>query len=99
MRPMTPADAISAISLCARYPQFHGAPIHIGLPQMIGIEDLKATYGGHGFTDVGETELPVFWACGATAQLVALQARLPLCITHYKAHMVMTDLPVLPSEG
>jgi len=99
MRPMTPADAISAISLCSRYPQFHGAPVHIGLPEMLGIEDLKSTYGGHGFTDVRETELPVFWACGATAQLVALQARLPLCITHYKAHMVLTDLPVLQSKA
>ncbi len=99
MRAMTPADAISAISICARYPQFHGAPIHIGLPGMIGIEDIKTTYGGHGFTDVRDTELPVFWACGATAQIVALHARLPLCITHYKAHMVLTDLPILQQEN
>jgi len=99
MRPMAPADAISAISVCASYPQFHGAPIHIGLPHLIGIEDLGTTYGGHGFTDVGEGELPVFWACGATAQLVAKEARLPLCITHHKAHMVLTDMPVLSRES
>jgi len=99
MRPMVPADAIAAISVCALYPQFHGAPIHIGLPHMIGIENIGTTYGGHGFTDVRDTELPVFWACGATAQLVALEARLPICITHYKAHMVLTDMLVLPAKA
>jgi uncharacterized protein YcsI (UPF0317 family) len=36
----------------------------------------------------------VFWACGATAQIAALAARLPFCITHHKAHMVVTDLPI-----
>ena len=39
-------------------------------------------------------EQPVFWACGATAQIAALAARLPFCITHHKAHMVVTDLPI-----
>lgn len=95
MRPMTPGDAIQAISICARYPEFHGAPIHIGLPQSIGIEDLARSYGGHGLTALQEDELPVFWACAATAQIAAVAARLPLCITHYKAHMVLTDVPVL----
>ncbi|HSI47188.1 MAG TPA: DUF1445 domain-containing protein [Ideonella sp.] len=94
MRALRAADAIRAISVSAGYPQFHGAPVHLGQPGLIGIGDLAQSYGGHGLTQLHEDELPVFWACGATAQLAARQARLPLCITHYKAHMVVTDLPV-----
>jgi len=91
MRALRPADAITAITVSAAYPQFHGSPISIGLPELIGIDDLRHSYGGHGLTQLNSDELPVFWACGATAQLAALAARLPLCITHYKAHMVVTD--------
>jgi uncharacterized protein YcsI (UPF0317 family) len=94
MRAMRPADAIAATIVSARYPQFHGAPVSIGLPHLIGVDDLSKSYGGHGLTRLNDDELPVFWACGATAQLAALEARLPLLITHYKAHMVLTDLPI-----
>lgn len=91
MRALRPADAIRATVLSASQPMFHGAPVHIGLPELIGIEDLAESYGGHGLTALRGDELPVFWACGATAQLAARQAGLDLCITHHKAHMVLTD--------
>jgi len=91
MRALTPADAIAATLLSASYPKFHGAPVHIGIPEAIGIADLGESYGGHGLTALHDDELPVFWACGATAQMAALHAQLPLCITHHKAHMVLTD--------
>ncbi|SIO37637.1 D-glutamate cyclase family protein [Paraburkholderia phenazinium] len=94
MRALSPADAIRATLVSSRHTMFHGAPVHIGLPQLIGIEDLSQSYGGHGLTTLREDELPVFWACGATAQLAAMHARLPFCITHYKAHMVVTDLRI-----
>jgi uncharacterized protein YcsI (UPF0317 family) len=93
MRALRPADAIAATIVSSRYPDFHGAPIWIGLPHLIGV-DLAKPYGGHGLTELREDELPVFWACGATAQLAALEAKLPLLITHHKAHMVLTDLPI-----
>lgn len=32
MRPMTPAQALIAVELTARYARVHGAPIHIGNP-------------------------------------------------------------------
>jgi len=94
MRALRAADAIRAITVSQHYPMFHGEPVHIGTPSLIGIDDLSRSYGGHGLTQLHDDELPVFWACGATAQLAAHQARLPLCITHHKAHMVVTDLPV-----
>jgi uncharacterized protein YcsI (UPF0317 family) len=94
MRALRPADAIAASEICDRYPQFHGRPIAVGSPHLIGIDDLSASYGGHGLTALRDDEIPVFWPCGATAQLAALEAKLPLLITHYKAHMVLTDLPI-----
>jgi uncharacterized protein YcsI (UPF0317 family) len=99
MRALRAADAIRAIVVSQHYPQFHGQPVHLGAPALIGIDDLSASYGGHGLTQLADDELPVFWACGATAQMAALQARLPLCITHHKAHMVVTDLPVQPHRS
>jgi uncharacterized protein YcsI (UPF0317 family) len=92
MRALTPTDAIRATILSARYPQFHGFPVSLALPQDLGIADLAQSYGGHGLTFLAPGELPVFWACGATGQNAVRKARLPLCITHYKAHMVVTDL-------
>jgi uncharacterized protein YcsI (UPF0317 family) len=90
MRALRPGDAIRAVLVTARFPKFHGAPIHIGKPDLIGV-DLRRSYGGHGLTEVREDELPVFWACGATAQSAMEQAGLPLAITHSRAHMVLTD--------
>jgi len=93
MRPLKPADAIRAVQITSRFPSVHGAPVHLGLPAAIGIEDIaKPDYGDA--VPVHADELPVFWACGATAQLAALEAKLPLLITHHKAHMVLTDLPI-----
>jgi uncharacterized protein YcsI (UPF0317 family) len=98
MRALRAVDAIRAITISQRFPMYHGLPIHLGEPALIGIDDLGRSYGGHGLTCLNHDELPVFWACGATAQLAALQAKLPLCITHFKAHMVVTDLPVDDSD-
>jgi uncharacterized protein YcsI (UPF0317 family) len=91
MRPLRPADAIRAIQITSRFPSVHGAPVHIGLPQAIGIGDLgKPDYGEP--VPVGEHELPVFWACGVTPQAVIAQAKPAFCITHAPGCMLITDL-------
>jgi len=97
MRALTPPHAIEATIVSDRFPQYHGRPIWIGSPEALGIADLTESYGGHGLTQLEPGEIPVFWACGATGQIAATAARLPLCITHYKAHMVLTDIPVVPA--
>ena len=38
MRPMKPADAIRAVQITTRFPSVHGAPVHLGKPEMIGIK-------------------------------------------------------------
>ena len=91
MRPLTPANAIRAIQITSRYPGVHGAPVHIGKPELIGV-DLASPYLGIGVTDVAPDELPVFWACGVTPQSVVAEARPPLCITHSPGKMLVTDL-------
>ncbi|QCP82474.1 putative hydro-lyase [Alcaligenes faecalis] len=92
MRPMRAADAIRAIQITSRFPSVHGAPVHIGDPSLIGINDLQQPDYGDA-VPVGPDELPVFWACGVTPQAVAAQAKPQFCITHAPGHMLITDLP------
>jgi uncharacterized protein YcsI (UPF0317 family) len=91
MRPLRPADAIRAIQITSRFPSVHGAPVHIGLPEAIGIENLaRPDYGDS--VPVGTDELPVFWACGVTPQAVVAEAKPDFCITHAPGSMLVTDL-------
>jgi len=91
MRPMRAAAVIRAIQVTSRFPDVHGAPVHLGDPSLIGIADLgRPDYGDA--VDVRADELPVFWACGVTPQAAITQARLPLCITHAPGAMLITDL-------
>ncbi|MFZ6759035.1 putative hydro-lyase [Undibacterium sp. Ji50W] len=91
MRPMKAADAIRAIQITSRFPGVHGAPVHIGDPALIGINNLaQPDYGDA--VDVLPGELPVFWACGVTPQAALAKARPAFCITHAPGHMLLTDL-------
>jgi len=92
MRPFSPSDAVLAGQISARYPDMHGAPVHIGDPAAIGIADLSRTdYGDP--VPLREGEVPVFWACGVTSQAAVEAARLPLVIAHAPGCMLITDLP------
>ncbi len=91
MRAFSPADAIRAIQITSRFPNVHGAPVHIGLPELIGITDLEQPFAGDP-PGLRAEEIPVFWACGVTPQVAVEHARPPLCITHRPGCMVITDL-------
>jgi uncharacterized protein YcsI (UPF0317 family) len=91
MRPMKPADAIRAVQVTSRFPNVHGAPVHMGDPAQIGIADLsRPDYGDA--VDVMPGEIPVFWACGVTPQAAIERARPDFCITHAPGAMLITDL-------
>ena len=91
MRPMTPKDAIRAVQITSRFPSVHGAPVHLGLPESIGIADLaKPDYGDA--VSIKDGEIPVFWACGVTPQSVIAAAKVPFAITHAPGMMLVTDL-------
>ena len=91
MRPLKALDAIRAIQITSRFPNVHGAPVHIGNPALIGIADLAAPDYGDA-VDVLPDEIPVFWACGVTPQAAITQACPEFCITHAPGAMLITDL-------
>src|SRR5215471_19308771 len=82
MRPMTPADAIRAVQITTRFPAVHGAPVHIGKPELIGINDVAKPDWGDA-VPIKDDEIPVFWACGVTPQSVVATVKPEFCITHY----------------
>ena len=91
MRPLTPENAERAAEITARFPYAHGAPVHTGDPEQIGITDLSTPDWGDDVLP-RDGEVPVFWACGVTPQLVVENAKPPVCITHRPGHMLITDV-------
>jgi uncharacterized protein YcsI (UPF0317 family) len=91
MRPFAAPQALRAVRVTSRYPSAHGAPVHLGDPVAIGIGDLDTPDYGDRVT-IHDGEVPVFWACGVTAQAVAAAAKPELMITHAPGHMFVTDL-------
>jgi uncharacterized protein YcsI (UPF0317 family) len=91
MRPLAPAQALRAVQITSRYPSVHGAPVHLGDPEAIGIATLDSPDYGDPVT-IHRGEVPVFWACGVTPQAAAAAARPELMITHAPGHMFVTDL-------
>ena len=91
MRPLKAKAAIRAIQVTSRFPDVHGAPVHLGDPSLIGIADLSQPDYGDA-VDVMPDELPVFWACGVTPQAAIAQAKPEFCITHAPGAMLITDL-------
>ncbi|WP_417384403.1 putative hydro-lyase [Gimesia sp.] len=91
MRPFKPADAIRAVQITGRFPSVHGAPVHLGFPEQLGIADLTSPDYGDAVA-VEPDELPVFWACGVTPQAVLMQAKPEFAITHSPGCMFVSDL-------
>lgn len=90
MRPV-PADQVAtAVRVTSRYPAVHGAPVHVGSPEQLGIDDLGAPDFGEP-VDVREGEVPVFWACGVTPQAAVMRSRPSFAIGHAPGHMAVTD--------
>jgi uncharacterized protein YcsI (UPF0317 family) len=91
MRPMKEKDVIRAVQVTSRFPSVHGAPIHIGNPESIGITNINQPDFGDSVT-IKDGEVPVFWACGVTPQAIAMHMKPALMITHAPGHMFITDL-------
>ena len=91
MRPMTPEQAVRAVQVTTRFNLTHGAPVHMGSPEALGINDLSRPDFGDPVT-LKPDEIPVFWACGVTSQLAVLSAKLPVVMTHAPGHMFVSDL-------
>ncbi len=92
MRPIPAGEVARAAQVSGRYPSVHGAPIHVGSPETLGVKDVnKPDFGDPPVFKPGE--VPVFWACGVTPQTVAMTVKPAIMITHSPGHMFLTDLP------
>lgn len=91
MRPIPYDLVVKAVNVTAAMPRVHGAPIHIGNPEQIGIKDIFSPDYGDAVT-VNNGEVPVFWPCGVTPQNAVMNAKPPIAITHAPGHMFITDV-------
>ena len=91
MRPI-PYDLIpKAVLVTGAMPRVHGAPVHIGSPEKIGINNINCPDYGEAVT-IKDNEIPVFWACGVTPQAVVMASKPDFCITHAPGHMFISDI-------
>lgn len=90
MRPIPAAQVATAVRVTSRYPAVHGAPVHVGDPTALGIADLGAPDFGDP-VELGDGDVPVFWACGVTPQAAVMQSQPPFAIGHAPGHMAITD--------
>jgi uncharacterized protein YcsI (UPF0317 family) len=91
MRPIPQDKVAKAVLITARYSKVHGAPVHIGDPAAIGIRKLARPDFGDPIS-IREDEVPVFWGCGLTPQVIATEAKPELMITHSPGYMFITDV-------
>ena len=91
MRPIPAGLVADAVRITSRYPAVHGAPVHVGEPGLIGIEDLSAPDFGEA-VDIPAGWVPVFWACGVTPQSIVMHSKPELAICHSPGKMLITDV-------
>lgn len=97
MRPVPAALVDDVVRICSGMPWAHGAPVHVGDPAGLGIDDLgRPDYGDP--AEFAPGDVPVFWACGVTPQNVLRRSRIPFAITHAPGHMFVTDRPADTGE-
>jgi len=91
----TTYEATRAIQISSRHLLMHGAPVYIGKPEDIGINNLgqpDSFNPGRPKVDPPEdNEIVMYWGCGITPQALAIETKIPFMITHYPASMFVTD--------
>ncbi|WP_430247490.1 putative hydro-lyase [Providencia sp. PAZ2] len=92
MRPI-PADRVAdAVMISGRFPAVHGSPVHIGTPELLGIQDIMRPDFGDAVR-IEQGEIPVFWACGVTPQAAVMKSGVPFALSHAPGYMFITDVP------
>ncbi|KAM7404101.1 hypothetical protein PAMA_004498 [Pampus argenteus] len=92
MRPIPAGLLDTAVEVTHIKPQAHGAPLHIGDPALLGIQDLsRPDYGER--VELQPGDVSVFWACGVTAIEAILSSKPSLAFSHSPGCMFLTDLP------
>lgn len=95
MRPYKLTEVELVREITRKFKKTHGEPIDWGYDgaKRLGIEDLqKPDYGDP--IDIGEQEIPMFWACGVTPQLAVTTVGDRIegsVIGHTPGHMLILD--------
>ena len=92
MQTLPAAKVARAVQVTSRFQATHGAPVHIGEPEAIGITDLSQTIGPAPPHGIPPGDVPLCWACSVTPQTVAQASTIPFMITHSTGHGFVTDL-------
>lgn len=90
MRPVPAEQVSTAVRVTSRYPAVHGAPVHVGAPEALGIRDVDSPDFGDPVR-IHHGEIPLFWACGVTPQAAVMYSKPPFAIGHAPGHMAITD--------
>tara|TARA_B110000093_G_C12847815_1_gene357995 strand:+ start:118 stop:918 length:801 start_codon:yes stop_codon:yes gene_type:complete len=91
MRPI-PKRCLSTVkAICSKFPHAHGAPVHWGNSEDLGIRNLNNPDWGDA-VPINPDEVAVFWACGVTSQVALQTPELPFVITHKPGSMLITDV-------
>ena len=78
-----------SVQITSRFPAVHGAPVHIAIPEAIGVRDImRPDFGDPPAME--SVRLPLFWG-GAHLEVAIEAARPSLCITHKPGAMLITD--------
>ncbi|XP_017290359.1 D-glutamate cyclase, mitochondrial isoform X2 [Kryptolebias marmoratus] len=98
MRPVPDGLLDAAAEVTHLNPLAHGAPVHVGEPALLGIQDLsKPDYGEP--VELQPGDVPVFWACGVTAIEAILSSKPSLAFSHSPGCMFVTDVPDSPPSS
>jgi uncharacterized protein YcsI (UPF0317 family) len=92
MRPVPASMVAEAVTASHSMTGAHGAPVHVGDPDSLLIDDIDRPQFGDRVT-FHKGDVPVFWACGVTPQAAILASGVPFAITHAPGHMLITDQP------
>ncbi|XP_020496942.3 D-glutamate cyclase, mitochondrial isoform X1 [Labrus bergylta] len=92
MRPVPAAMLDTVVEVTHLNPLAHGAPVHIGDPALLGVQDLSSPDYGDA-VELQPGDVPVFWACGVTAIEAILSSKPPLAFSHSPGCMFLTDVP------
>lgn len=95
VRPFRGDQVPEVVALTSKFRKTHGGPVYVGDPGGLGIdlERPESEYGGYP-VHLETGQVPLFWACGVTPQIVAKASRVALMITHKPGHMFVSDLTV-----
>ena len=90
MRGIPSTQVADACRISGYYPSVHGAPVCVGEPSAIGVDDImQPDYGDAPVLEPGD--VPVFWACGVTPQAAVMASKPEFAITHAPGHMFITS--------